>query len=250
MEYTKKAELNRLAKQYFNLALQHVAQNNDLSDKIRKAISGIPLNEEAEVPGFETRPMKFGKFENREFIAMMTDIRDSTGIINGQNGLVNMFLIFYVYAGIVAKIVDSYDGTSTEYLGDGVLNLFDTKEVSRDEALKRSLRASRDIMEAREEILNPLFFENGLPQINLGIGIDHGITIVTKFGYRGDTDLKAFGRCVYNASKLSKGINKIKVSAGSKSVWPSAHGGTLQFINPEYIENNIAYTIANSYSHV
>lgn len=241
MDLTLKTELIKLTKQYFNVALSHVDKDSELSDKLRKAISALTLNEEAELPGYEDRNIKFGKFENREFVVMMTDIRDSTSIINSQNGLVKMFLIFYVYAGIVAKIVDKYNGSSTEFLGDGVLNLFGTKEFGRDEALKNSMRASWAIMEARETILNPFFIENDIPPINFGIGIDHGITIVTKFGYRNDTDLKAFGRCAYNASRLCKKTNIIVVSENSKNVWPSGEGGSLAFNYPEHIDGEIAY---------
>ena len=231
MTQDKEKELFRLARRYFSVAASHVDNKNpNLNESLRKALTNlVPLNEEAEVPGFEDKPVKFGSFVNREFVVLMTDIRKSTEIINEPGGLVNMFLIFYVYAGVVSNIVDSYNGTSTEFLGDGVINLFDTKEVGRDEALKKSILAAWDIMDARERILNPLFAEMGLKQINYGIGIDHGITIVTKFGYKNDTDLKAFGRCVYNASKLSKGINEIYVSDESKKVWPTGPGGNLRF---------------------
>jgi len=81
-----------------------------------------------------------------------------------------------------------------------------------------------------------------LPPINFGIGIDHGITIVTRFGYSNDNDLKAFGRCAYNASKLCKKINMIIVSENSKAVWPSGEGGVLAFYNPEPIDGKIAYS--------
>jgi adenylate cyclase len=241
MDITLRTELVKLTKQYFNVALSHVDKDTELSDKLRKALSALPLNEEAELPGYEDRNVKFGKFENREFVVMMTDIRDSTSIINSQNGLVKMFLIFYVYAGIVAKIVDKYGGSSTEFLGDGVLNLFGTKEIGRDTALRNSMLASWDIMDARETILNPFFIENDLPPIDFGIGIDHGITIVTRFGYRNDNDLKAFGRCAYNAAKLCKKKNIIVVSDNSKDVWPTGEGGDLAFNNPEIIEGKMAY---------
>lgn len=241
MELTLWTELQKLTKQYFNVALAHVDTNADLSEKLRKAISALPLNEEAELPGYENRKVKFGKFENREFVVMMTDIRDSTAIINSQNGLVKMFLIFYVYAGIVAKIVDKYGGSSTEFLGDGVLNLFGIKEHGRDSALINSMVAAWAIMEAREKILNPFFIENDLPTIDFGIGIDHGLTIVTRFGYQSDNDLKAFGSCAYNASKLSKKKNVIMVSENSKAVWPSSEGGVLAFSVPENIDGKIAY---------
>ncbi len=241
MDTNLSLELNKIARQYFNTALSHVDDSAELSEKLRKSIQSLPLNEEAEVPGYEDKKVKFGKFENREFVVMMTDIRDSTSIINSQNGLVKMFLIFYVYAGVVAKIVDKFGGTSTEFLGDGVLNLFDTKETGLKGALLNSMTSSLTIIEAKDTILNPLFIENDLPTINLGIGIDHGVTIVTRFGYRNDNDLKAFGKCAYNASKLCKGNNQILVSGESQLVWPTDINGTLGFGNPLKIEDRVAY---------
>ncbi len=240
MDATLRSELVKLRDQYFEIALSHVDQTQ-LTDRLKNVKNTLQVRNEAELPGYEKRSVSFGKFENREFVVMMTDIRDSTAIINGPNGVVNMFLMFYVYAGIVAKIVDTYNGTSTEFLGDGILNLFDTKENGTPTSLSNSMLASWDIMEAKDEILNPFFIQNGLPAINLGIGIDHGITIVTQFGYRGDTDLKAFGKCAYNASKLCKKVNQIVVSAGSQAVWPSSDGGKLVFLSPEYIDSKVAF---------
>jgi len=239
MDNTLQQDIKKLTNHYFRVALKHIDGNTIVNEKLKKAFSNQFVNEEAELPGYENRTIKFGKFENREFVIMMIDIRKSTDIINSPNGFVHMFLIFYIYAGITAKIVDFHNGNSTEFLGDGVLNIFDTKTDGLQSALRRSMEASWDILEARETILNPFFEENGLPIINMGIGIDHGITIVTQFGYRGDTDLKAFGKCVYNASKLSKGMNEIFVSENSQSKWPQGVGGLLRFGNPFQTEGDI-----------
>jgi class 3 adenylate cyclase len=245
MDQIKVTELTKLAKQYFDIASSHVRQNNDLNELLRKAIAGVPVSEEAELPGYEDKKVKFGKFENREFVVLMTDIRKSTEIINGPQGVINMFLIFYIYAGIVAKIVDENGGTATEFLGDGVLSLFDTKDEGLETALMSSMSTARTILEARQLVLNPFFSSVGLPNINFGIGIDHGITIVTKFGYRGDTDLKAFGKCAYNASKLSKGFNQINVAENTKSVWPIREGGMLVFGHPTVVDGKWAYPVVS-----
>lgn len=198
------------------------------------------LTEESEIPGFENRPLKFGQFVSKDFVVMMTDIRKSTDIINGYNGTEHMFKIFYSYAAVVAKIVDKHSGTSTEFLGDGVLNLFDT-DNTKDEAFRRSIRASRDILFARQNILNPIFKRLNIPEINIGIGIDHGETIVTRFGYGGDNDLKAFGKCAYNVSRLCKGVNEILTSQSAKDNWPSSEGGGLTFTQTYDKDSNIAY---------
>lgn len=237
MEIARIEELTKIAEQRIAIATKHI-ENSTNQITLRKSIE-----EEAEIPGFESKPMKFGQFVNKEFVVMMTDIRKSSEIINAENGLVNMFKIFYAYSAVVANIVDKNLGTSTEFLGDGVLNLFDIENGNHKDVLKNAYRASVDILYAREHILNPIFVKNGLPQINLGIGIDIGITIVTRFGYKTDNDLKAFGKCVYNVSKLCKGQNVILSSSIAESKWEKSPLGTLQFLPTSDADGNIAYSI-------
>lgn len=234
MEQARQQTLKKLAIQRLHVAYNYL-QDKKVTDELKKSIK-----EEAEIPGFENKPMKFGQFVNKEFVAMMTDIRKSTDIINRPNGTRDMFLIFYAYSAVTANIVDYYNGTATEFLGDGVINLFDTDQ-GLDVAFRNSMRASREILAARALILNPLFQSLQLPTIDLGIGIDHGVTIVTRFGYKTDNDLKAFGSCVYNASKLSKGINEIIISDKSKLAWPSSSEGKLLFSQIFLKEGLIGY---------
>jgi len=229
----KNAELKKLILLRLSIASKYL-EESEFKTEIRKA-----LNEESEIPGFEDKPMKFGSFVNKDFAVMMTDIRKSTDIINSYNGTQKMFLIFYAYSALVAKIVDSYSGTATEFLGDGVLNLFDVS-TGRDEALRNSIRAGREILEACSDILNPILIASSLPTINIGVGIDYGSAIVTRFGHKGDNDLKAFGQCVYNVSKLSKGVNEILVSSDAQRIWPLAINGALRF-DPKLIDSKIAY---------
>lgn len=236
MDSTFRQELTNLAVNRIQLAQTFLDSYKNKSE-IRKA-----LTEEAEIPGFESTPLKFGQFVRKDFVVMMTDIRRSTDIINSLNGTENMFKIFYSYSALVAKIVDKHSGTSTEFLGDGVLNLFDT-DTSKEEAYRCSYRAARDILEARSTILNPIYQQIGAPQINIGIGIDSGETIVTRFGYKGDNDLKAFGKCVYNVSRLCKGFNEILASPESIQDWPTSPNGTLTFISTQDRDGNDAYRL-------
>lgn len=221
MEQDRVRELWNLSNNQYDRAFKHL--NRRSSDTLLKS-----LNEEAEIPGFEERPLKFGQFVNKEFVVMMTDIRRSTQIIHSPNGLKNMFTIFYIYSAVVANIVDKYGGSATEFLGDGVLNLFETENNLKD-ILSKSYAASREILEARNLVINPFLTEKGMPNISYGIGIDYGITIVTRFGYKQDNDLKAFGTCVYDVSRLSKGENEVIISENAKKEWPTSPNGTLKF---------------------
>lgn len=236
MEQARLDTLKKIAHQRLQVAYKYL-EDKKVTDELSKSI-----NEEAEIPGFETKPMKFGQFVNKKFVAVVTDIRKSTAIINRPNGTRDMFLIFYAYSAVTANIVDHYGGTSTEFLGDGIINLFDT-DRGLDQAFRNSIRASREVLASSTQILNPLFKHLQLPTIDLGIGIDHGATIVTRFGYKTDNDLKAFGSCVYNASKLSKGMNEIIISEKSQSAWPTSPGGKIQFSRTLLKEGLIGYKI-------
>lgn len=210
----------------WNLCEQRYKMADDyISGRMHKLAKSLT---EAEIPGYEDKHLKFGDFEQKEFVVMMTDIRKSTEIIHSFDGRRKMFLIYYIYSSIVSKIVDKFDGTSTEFLGDGVLNLFSTEEKGLKEMLKQAYRASNKLLLSRF-IMNHYFKQKELPQIDFGIGIDFGETIVTRFGYNADNDLKAFGECIYDVSRLSKGINLLYVSKKADDNWESSPGGNLSF---------------------
>jgi class 3 adenylate cyclase len=151
-----------------------------------------------------------------------------------------MFQIFYAYSALIANIVDSHGGTATEFLGDGVLCLFEI-DGTIGNTLEAAMRAAKDIMSARREIINPAFMQFDLPLIDYGVGIDYGKTIVTRFGFKEDNDLKAFGKCAYAVSRLCKGVNEIKVSEKCKSAWPSAPNGGLTLMYDSDVDGKLAY---------
>jgi class 3 adenylate cyclase len=203
----KKNELMKITRNRIEIARKHLNGKN--IEPFGKKFSSL----EAELPGYIDKPMKYGEFANSEYIVLMTDIRKSTDIINQPDGVGKMLQIYYAYSALVANIADSYGGTATEFLGDGLICLFDTKATVLN-TLPKALNAAKDILLAREKILLPVLREYKLPEISFGIGLDFGATIVTRFGFKGDSDLKAFGKCVYNVARLCKGKNEIKVSLG------------------------------------
>jgi class 3 adenylate cyclase len=208
MTNDRKQQIKNLIIQTLELAEKHIQSSRKILKETKQSFSG---SENVKIPGDEVKTLKFGQFTNKEFVVMMTDIRRSTDIINSNNGVEKMFKIFYAYSAVVANIVSSYDGTSTEFLGDGIINLFEVNGNVSDVLIK-SMRAARDINFVKDDLLNPIFKKYYLPNIDIGIGIDYGLTIVTRFGKKYENDLKAFGKCIYNVSRLCKGENDIRIS--------------------------------------
>jgi class 3 adenylate cyclase len=240
MTEEKRSELMRLARSRVFLAQSHIDKEK-INENLKKHFPA-----ESEIPGFEDRSIKFGSFINRQFVVLMTDIRGSKKIVDKPTGVTEMFQIFYSYSAVIANLVDSFGGTATEFLGDGVLCLFQTSD-GVDKALTSAFKCSLELLSARNLVLNPIYSEYSLPQINYGIGVDHGITIVTKFGYKGDNDLKAFGAPVYNVSRLSKGINEVKFSPKSYEDLPKSPTGTIFLDQSSDADGKLAYKIRNPF---
>ncbi|MNY73250.1 hypothetical protein D3C86_2119940 [compost metagenome] len=62
-------------------------------------------------------------------------------------------------------------------------------------------------------------------------------TIVTLVGLPGEKHPKAFGECVFRATKLSGGKNEIHVDDFVYGTWPKTDTGTLRFSRRE--KNNV-----------
>lgn len=238
MDIKRLQQLTTIVNDRITLARKHLYTSSFIGEA-RKTSSL-----ESEIPGYENKIMKFGQFEERPFVVVMTDIRKSTELINRPNGEKLMFQVYYAYAAMVANIIDHYGGTVTEFLGDGLLALFEIEGPQVGESLLKSMNAAKEIMEARYLVLNQALANHNLPTINYGIGIDYGDTIVTRFGFKGDNDLKAFGKCAHNVSRLCKGVNEIKVSPEARNIWPSDPNGTLILSESRDADFNLAY-IAN-----
>lgn len=165
-----------------------------------------------------------------DFIALVCDIRKSTQrlSITLVNSKVNHIQrVFYETSALLPSlevVIDYFSGSVTEYLGDGVLGFF--PYLNKDD-LYNSYYASIGCMEMVREIVN-LEIKNryNLPPLDIGIGMACGPAMVRQVARK---HVKAFGRCVWTASKLSGGTNLILIDDVLRSKWPSSKNGTISF---------------------
>lgn len=76
-------------------------------------------------------------------------------------------------------------------------------------------------------ILNDIIDERySLPPIDVGVGIAVSPAIVGLVGLEGMKHPKAFGKCVFEATKLSGGHNEVVMSEYMNQSWPTAINGT------------------------
>jgi class 3 adenylate cyclase len=178
-----------------------------------------------------------------QFITLMVDMRDSTKhlrqAISAKIAKVSqMQRVYYEVSALLpvtAKIIQDEKGAVTEYLGDGLIALFQIPKTNKEEQRKiiySSSWAARKSLEVLNEIINPILFNRyGLPPVEIGIGLAFSDAIICRFGHKPNTQIKVIGQCIYFASSLAKeGRNEILIHEDLERIWPTAKIGTIKFV--------------------
>lgn len=203
-----------------------------------KLISEIKDHRPSDIPGHEHIDINNPKVDT--FVALNIDIRDSSKhllhAISKKKGVKASQLerVFYETTAVLSSstlIIESSQGRVTEYLGDGVLALFQYKD---EHTISNVYRCAQDCLDSIIDIVNPILAERyGLPKLEIGIGLACSEAILTLVGL--DTlHPKAFGECVFRSCKLSSEKNSIVCDKKLKYLWPSSKGGLLKFIGQTY----------------
>lgn len=177
-----------------------------------------------------------------EFIAFVLDIRDSTqrlmcAIREDKAKVTGLQRLFYETSALLpaaSQLVEWKDGAVTEYLGDGLLAMFRVKEGQRAARIDDAYAAATRSLELVQELVNPILnFRYGVPELAIGVGLAFSKAIVTVVGLGASRQAKAFGECVWRASKLSGGRNQVIVDESIKLAWPTSKDGRLRFRREE-----------------
>ncbi|GAB6059284.1 hypothetical protein JCM31598_24010 [Desulfonatronum parangueonense] len=172
------------------------------------------------------------------FIALVADMRDSSNhllqAISDKKAKVSQLQrVFYETSALLpalAKTVADHNGKVTEYLGDGILALFKVNEKDRRNSITSSYYAAKKCMEVNQDVVNKVILERyKLPPLSIGIGLAMSKAVITLVGLKNFSQPKVLGECVYRASKLSSGQNKIYVDTFLHESWPTSKGGKLKF---------------------
>lgn len=173
-----------------------------------------------------------------DFVAFVADMRDSsnhlTQSISSKIAKVSQLQrVYYETSALlpaVAYTVKAYDGAVTEYLGDGLLALFKVDPDKKSKSLYDSHNAGKKVVGEVLDIINSILNRRfSLPPIEVGVGLARSKALVTLVGLTGDKHPKAIGECVYRASKLSNGRNKVIIDEIMERSWPSSAGGKMRF---------------------
>lgn len=110
---------------------------------------------------------------------LMADIRGFTTISESLPPQ-KVVRVLNNYLGTMADVIMAHNGTVDEFIGDAILALFGAPVAKADDS-DRAIACAL-AMQAEMETVNQLNVEQGLPSINIGIGINTGEVIAGNIG--------------------------------------------------------------------
>ncbi len=191
---------------------------------IRSSIPGHPFIEE-ENP------------EVDEFIALAVDMRKSSARLRSkelfptiESGIQRVYYETSTLLPALAQTALLNNGHVTEYLGDGLLILFKVDAGKLDFSISDAYTAAHNCVHDTRIIVNNLLQERLLlPNLDLGAGLSISQALITFVGIPNNMQPKAIGQCVWEASKLSYGINTVNISRTLRDLWPPSQSASLRF---------------------
>jgi len=173
-----------------------------------------------------------------EFVALVVDMRNSSEHLKSRRASpvieYGFQRVFYETSALLPAISVTCgfnSGVVTEYLGDGALVLFRVNIEDREETIREAYRAAKHCIGQTRDIVNRhLEGRYKLPPIHVGAGLAMSKALISLVGDDNDSQPKAIGECVWEATKLSGGVNAVYVSVPLYEAWPVSKGGKLRFL--------------------
>ncbi|MCU4379630.1 hypothetical protein [Acinetobacter haemolyticus] len=200
-------------------------------DEARVTVAKAADSHPSLIPGHDKVSLFDPKIDN--FIAIVCDIRKSTERLKTLRGELKgiesgIQRVFYETSALLPSLevtINFFEGKVTEYLGDGLLGFIQYKDAQN---IYGAFRASKACVTLTRDIVNyKLWDKYNLPPLDLGVGLALSpamIRVVT------ENHVKAFGECVWKATKLSDGVNIVQIDDKLKEEWPVAKTGGISFI--------------------
>ena len=144
-----------------------------------------------------SNPTRIG--QERYLVSMFVDMRGSTKLAEKRLPFDTVFIVNR-FLGAVSQAVIESGGRPNQFVGDGMLALFELT-ASRQDACRQALKAAAMIA-ANVDELNRFLEHDLIEPIRFGIGIHGGEVIVGDIGYRDHMVFTALGDAVNVAARL------------------------------------------------
>jgi adenylate cyclase len=142
--------------------------------------------------------------EKRILTVLFSDIRGFTSLSEGMPPE-NLVPLLNSYMDTMTEIVLAHGGLLDKYIGDAIMAIYGAPLPQNDHTLKACLTALDMMKELKK--LQEKWKKDGLPHLDIGIGINTGPMVVGNMGSRKRFTYTVMGDSVNLASRL-EGLNK------------------------------------------
>lgn len=143
--------------------------------------------------------------EKKELTVLFSDIRGFTSF-SEQMTPENLVKFLNEYLSKMTEIVFKYDGLLDKYMGDAIMAIWGAPLEQPDHHLRACYTALEMVSELR--ILREKWRNQGMPALNIGVGINTGLMVVGNMGSEKRFDYTVMGDSVNLGSRL-EGLNKL-----------------------------------------
>jgi class 3 adenylate cyclase len=193
-----------LARTRTHLALKKMQLDLAARNEFIRNIFGRYLTDEVVNSLLESpEGLEFGG-EKRKVTILMSDLRGFSAI-SERLPPEKVVAMLNVYLGKMSEIITRYQGTIDEFIGDAILAIFGAP-VLREDDTTRALACAIEMKRAMDEV-NAHNRASGLPNIEMGIGINTGEVVVGNIG----SDMRAKYGVVGSAVNLAGRIESYTV---------------------------------------
>ena len=163
-------------------AMQRIRQLNsqlELRNKLLSETFGRFLSDEIVRQLLDTPDGLLLGGKKRTLTIMMSDLRGFTAM-SEQMEPQSLIAMLNHYLGAMTEVIQQYNGTIIEFIGDGILAIFGAPVASDHHA--SDAVAAAVAMQMQMEVINTWNTDRGYPILEMGIGINTGEVIVGNIG--------------------------------------------------------------------
>jgi len=165
--------------------------------KILRAVKSQPIAKALEA---DPRQLSLGG-EKRMVTVLFADVRGFTSFSErNKDEPQKVVSLLNAYFTTIVPLVEKHGGTLNQYMGDGIMVIYNAPENQRDHAL-RALKTAVAMVKAVQE--NQALWEKlGYPGMRIGVGLNTGDAIVGAVGAPSRLDYSAIGDTTNTAARI------------------------------------------------
>jgi adenylate cyclase len=179
IRYHSKGYISLLERNDAYRALEHMARELQLHNRFIRKTFGRYLTDDVVKSLLESpEGLKLGG-ERRKVTLVMTDLRGFTSMA-GRLAPEQVVAMLNRYLGTMVEVIQQYQGTIDEFIGDAIFILFGAP-IQREDDAERAVACAMAMQLAMAQV-NAQNCVEGLPEVEMGVGIHTGEVVVGNIG--------------------------------------------------------------------